>query len=79
MIVKAVYVFEFDVDTSEMNPKFIDIDGISKELTRRELDRMIIDGEIDSSDFDITIDKDAKSIYPPTGSCLDPFGYKDIS
>lgn len=77
MIVRATYTFEFDIDTSEMNPKFIDVNGISKELTKRELDRMIRYNEIDSSDFDITIDKEAKSNYPPTGSCLDPFGYKN--
>lgn len=64
MIVKATYTFEFDVDTSSMDPKFVDIDELSKDLTKRELDSMIANNEITSDDFTIVIDKDAKSDYP---------------
>lgn len=64
MIVKATYTFEFDVDTSSMDPKFVNIEELSKDLTKRELDSMIANNEITSDDFTIVVDKDAKSDYP---------------
>ena len=49
MIVRAVW--EFDVDVNDLNPKFIDIPGLAKDLTMRELGYLMDTGEISAADF----------------------------
>lgn len=49
MIVRAVYEFEVDVDELEL--KFVDIDGLAKELTRREIADLLKNRELTEDDF----------------------------
>lgn len=49
MIVKAIW--EFDVDDSEMDEKFVDVNGLCIDLAKRELDYCLRENELDASDF----------------------------
>lgn len=49
MIVRAIW--EFDVDDSEMDEEWVDVDKLCKELTKRELDYLLKHNELDAEDF----------------------------
>lgn len=68
MIVKATWTFA--VDTSDYKPTFIDIPGLAKDLTKRELAHLLRDGELTADDFEYeiahTTDVNADQGYPMT-------------
>jgi hypothetical protein len=49
MRVKAVW--EFEVDTEDFDPKFVDIEGLAKDLTQREMEYLLEHKEISAEDF----------------------------
>ena len=53
MLVKAIW--EFDVDTDDLDPEFINIPGLAKDLTQRELDYLIRHNQIDAEDFEYVV------------------------
>lgn len=53
MIVKATW--EFDVDTSDLDPGFIDIPGFAKDATMRELAYLLENKEIAAEDFEYRV------------------------
>jgi hypothetical protein len=55
MLVKAIW--EFDVDTEDLNPEFIDIPLLAKELTQRELDYLIKHNQLDAEDFEYIVEE----------------------
>ena len=77
--VKAVW--EFEVDTKDFDPRFVDVNGQAKELAKRELDYLILNEEIGVSDFDFKVtDSDEDSYlsyiykivieYAPVGTAI---------
>lgn len=55
MLVKAVYEFEFEPDTSDIDEKFVDKKGISEEWAKEELKYMLDNGEVTVEDFNFTV------------------------
>lgn len=55
MIVKAIW--EFDVDTEDLDEKFIDIKGLAKDLTQREMKYLLEHNEITDEDFVYTVEE----------------------
>lgn len=49
MIVRAIW--EFDVDDSKMNEKFVDKKGLCEDLTKRELDYCLKHNQLNAEDF----------------------------
>ena len=49
MIVRAVW--EFEADVSDLDPKFIDIPGLAKDMAMRELGHLMDTGELSAADF----------------------------
>lgn len=49
MIVRAIW--EFDVDDSEMSEEWVDVQGLCKELTQREVDYLLKHNELNAEDF----------------------------
>jgi hypothetical protein len=56
MLVKATYVFNFDVDVSDLNPEAVDIPGLAKDLTYGEVDYLLKHNEITADDFEYCLD-----------------------
>ena len=54
MIVKAIW--EFDVDTEGLDEKFIDIKGLAKDLTQREMKYLLEHNKITDEDFVYTVE-----------------------
>lgn len=55
MVVKAMYEFEFEPDTSELDGVIDDKKGFTLDLAKRELDSMLHNKDIDSRDFHFTV------------------------
>lgn len=51
MKVKATYVFDFEPDTSDLNPEFVDIKGVALEMATNELKTILQNDEITIHDF----------------------------
>lgn len=49
MIVRATW--EFEADVSDLDPKFIDIPGLAKDMAMRELGHLMDTGELSAADF----------------------------
>ena len=58
MKVKATYVFDFEPDTSDLNPAFVDIKGLAEDLAKNELATMLKYGEITTDDFEFEVTDD---------------------
>lgn len=58
MKVKATYVFDFEPDTSDLNPEFVDIKGIAQAMAENELKYMLENNEITTDDFDFEVTDD---------------------
>lgn len=54
MKVKAIW--EFETDMEDFDPKHVDIKGLAKDLTQRELDYLIKYGEIQADDFSYEVE-----------------------
>ena len=55
MLVKATYIFKFEPDTSDLDGIIIDKKGFSIDLTKRELEYMLLNKEIEVSDFEFEV------------------------
>ena len=55
MIVKASW--EFDVDVEGLDPEWIDIPELAKDLTRRELKDLLSKRELTEEDFEYTVEE----------------------
>lgn len=56
MIVKAIW--EFDVDTTDLDPEFINIPGLAKDLTKRELQYCLDRNELCADDFEYVVEEE---------------------
>lgn len=52
---KVRAIWEFDVDTEDFDPKYVDIPGLAKELTERELEYNLQNGLVKASDFEYEV------------------------
>lgn len=55
---KVKVIWEFDVNTEDMDAKFVDIKGLAKDLTRSEMKYLLEHMELTENDFDYIIDGD---------------------
>ena len=55
MLVKATYIFKFEPDTSDLDGIIIDKKEFSIDLTKRELEYMLLNKEIEVSDFEFEV------------------------
>lgn len=58
MKVKATW--EFEVDVSDLDPKFVDVPGFAIDCAKRELGYLMEDGEISADDFDFVVSEEEK-------------------
>jgi hypothetical protein len=61
MIVRAIW--EFDVDHSEMDEEFVDVNGLCVDLTKRELNYCLFHRKLDVSDFTYEVHPELPSDY----------------
>lgn len=52
---KVRAVWEFDVDTEGLDPKFVDIPGVAKDLTKAELEYVIKRGLLTTDEFEFSV------------------------
>lgn len=52
---KVLVTWEFEVDVSDLDPKFVDIPGLAKDLTKQELNLLLTSGELSADDFDYAV------------------------
>ena len=48
---KVKAIWEFEVDTEDLSEEFVDIKGLAKDLTRREMGNLLQNQEISAEDF----------------------------
>lgn len=56
MLVKAVW--EFEVNTEDFNEKSVDIKGLAKDLTKREMENALQSHEMSADDFSYELEKE---------------------
>ena len=56
MKVKAIW--EFEVDTEDFMEEFVNIKGLAKDLTQREMENLLKNQEISSEDFSYEIESE---------------------
>lgn len=61
MIVRAIW--EFDVDHSEMDEEFVDVNGLCVDLTKMELNHCLFHRKLDVSDFTYEVHPELPSDY----------------
>ena len=54
MIVKIVY--ELDIDTTDFDPKFIDVCGMAKDLSKLEMKSLLDNKHLEAEDFTYVIE-----------------------
>ena len=52
---KVTATWEFEVDVSDLDPKFVDVPGFAIDLAKRELGYLLEDREISAEDFEYTV------------------------
>lgn len=55
---KVKVIWEFDVDTTDLDPKFVDIPGQAKDLTKRELQCCLDKNELCADDFEYVVEEE---------------------
>ena len=55
MKVKAIW--EFEVDTEDFLEEFVDIKGLAKDLTQREMENLLQNNEISAQDFTYEVEE----------------------
>lgn len=55
MKVESKYVFHFYPDTSDLDPKFVNVKGAAKDMAAAELAYMLEHGDITVEDFDFKV------------------------
>ena len=56
MKVKAIW--EFEVDTEDFSDEFVDVEGLVKDLTQREMENLLQNQEIASEDFSYELENE---------------------
>ena len=56
MKVKAIW--EFEVDTEDFLEEFVDIKGLAKDLTQREMENLLKNQEISAEDFSYEVESE---------------------
>ena len=56
MKVKAIW--EFEVDTEDFMEEFVDIKGLAKDLTQREMENLLQNQEISAEDFSYEVESE---------------------
>ena len=56
MKVKAIW--EFEVDTEDFMEEFVNIKGLAKDLTQREMENLLKNQEISAEDFSYEIESE---------------------
>lgn len=51
--IRTRYVFEFEADVEGIDPKYVDITGLAKESTIRELESIVRNGDLSIEDIEI--------------------------
>ncbi len=54
-MMKVRATWEFEVDTDDIDPKFVDVTGLAKDLTQQELAFMIEHGLLSADDFEYSV------------------------
>ena len=52
---KVTVSWEFEVDISDFDPKFVDVPGLAVELTQQELDYLLTHGKLSVDDFNYEV------------------------
>jgi hypothetical protein len=52
---KVLVMWEFDADVKDYDPKFVDIPGLAKDLTKNELASQIVNGDLTVDDFEYLV------------------------
>ena len=52
---KVRVTWEFEADVEDFDPKFVDICGMAKELTKNELAHLILHDELTVDDFEYSV------------------------
>ena len=52
---KVRATWEFEVDTDDIDPKFVDVTGLVKDLTQQELTFMLEHGLLSADDFEYSV------------------------
>ena len=60
MKVKAIW--EFEVDTEDFSGEFVDVKGLAKDLTQKEMENLLQNQEIAAEDFSYELETE-KTIY----------------
>ena len=56
MLVKAIW--EFEVDTEDFMEEFVNIKGLAKDLTQREMENLLQNQEISAEDFSYEVESE---------------------
>lgn len=52
---RVLVTWEFDADVEGLDTKFVDIPGLAKDLTKRELDYLLSNGGLTADDFEYAV------------------------
>ena len=52
---KVRVTWEFDADVEDYSPKYVDVPGLAKDLTKQELASLIIHGDLTVDDFEYAV------------------------
>ena len=56
MLVKAIW--EFEVDTEDFMEEFVNIKGLAKDLTQREMENLLQNQKISAEDFSYEVESE---------------------
>lgn len=51
---KVKISYEFDADVADLDPEFVDISGLAKDLALREMKSLLGSGDVNAEDFTYT-------------------------
>ena len=55
---KVKAIWEFEVDTEDFSEEFVDVKGLAKDLTRREMENLLQNQEITTEDFSYELENE---------------------
>ena len=55
---KVKAIWEFEVDTEDFSEEFVDVKGLAKDLTRREMENLLQNQEIAAEDFSYELENE---------------------
>lgn len=57
-IMKVKAIWEFEVDTEDFSEEFVDVKGLAKDLTQREMGNLLQNQEIAAEDFSYELENE---------------------